>query len=439
MSEQSIPEPDRTQAPPVEEVERVNLIAPEAHTLSNGWPCYEIRAGDVDVVKVELLFHAGSYYQDQPLVAEATCDMMAEGTRSTSSRELSERIERYGVSLDTRSERDLAGLEIHALNRHLPEILPIVREMLTEPLFSADELNKYLAEEKHQYQEDRERVSFRCRQAFMQKLFGKGHPYGNVVSEAEDFDRIERSMLVDFHQKHYQPANGTIVVSGNTTAETIQTIDHWLGDLPYGQPVSGKRDDVKLQGAPEREHYIEKSDALQAAIRIGKPMFNKTHPDNSGFQVLNTLLGGYFGSRLMTNIREEKGYTYGIGSGLISGLHSGIFFITSEVGAQVKDAALAEIYKEIEGLRETPVSDAELDKVRNYMAGSLLRSADGPFGMAEMFKAVYFFGLDYDHFDRFLHTIHSITPEEVRDLARKHLDPDSLYEVVAGPGDEPAD
>ncbi len=427
-------DPDRTQPPPVKEVEKAGLVKPEFHRLSNGMPCYEIRAGEVDVVKAEFVFHAGEYYQDKPLIANATGEMLMEGTRSYSSRALHQQMERYGVEFEVHCDRDLVSLELHALNRHLPKVLPIIREMLTEPVFPEAELAKYLAEEKHHYEEDRQRVSYLCRQAFVKTLFGTSHPYGNVIRSVEDFDNVTREELVAFHQKHYQPANGTLLLSGRTSDRTLQVMDEYFGDIPFGEPVPQERQDVKMNPSPERKHFEEKPDALQYAIRMGKPLFNKTHPDHYGFQVLNTLLGGYFGSRLMSNIREEKGYTYGIGSGAISLLRGGYFVITTEVGAQVKDPALTEIYKEIDRLREEKVDPDELDRVRNYMSGALLRGADGPFAIAELFKGVHFFGLEMDHFDRLLETVHSITPEEVRDLAVKYLDPSTLYQVLAGPG-----
>jgi predicted Zn-dependent peptidase len=183
---------------------------------------------------------------------------------------------------------------------------------------------------------------------------------------------------------------------------------------------------------PEKQHFIRRKDALQAAIRIGKQLFNRTHNDFFGMQVLNTILGGYFGSRLMTNLREDKGYTYGIGSALISLQHSGSFFITGEVGADVAKQAAAEIYKEIDLLRNNLVPDEELNLVKSYMLGKFLRSVDGAFAMGDMFMSVMETGLDMSFYNRYTEVIRSITALELRDLAQRHLDPATFHELIVG-------
>lgn len=161
-------------------------------------------------------------------------------------------------------------------------------------------------------------------------------------------------------------------------------------------------------------------------------MFNKTHPDFQKLRILNTVLGGYFGSRLMTNIREDKGYTYGIGSAIVSLKHSGYFFIASEVGSSVTDEAIKEVYKEIEILQNDLVSTEELQLVKNYMAGSILRSLDGAFQLSENFKGLVEFGLDFNYINRYMETIKEVSAEELRDLAQQYFAKDSLFELAVG-------
>ena len=179
-------------------------------------------------------------------------------------------------------------------------------------------------------------------------------------------------------------------------------------------------------------HYIERDNAIQSAIRIGRPMFNKTHPDYAGMQVLNTILGGYFGSRLMKNIREDKGFTYGIGSAAVSLLNEGYFFIASEVGAEVCEEALVEVYKEMEILCREPVPDEELQMVKNYMLGSFLKSIDGAFNLADRWKGIMFYNLGYDYYNRFINTVSAISSAEVMMLAQKYLSREDMCELVVG-------
>jgi predicted Zn-dependent peptidase len=187
-----------------------------------------------------------------------------------------------------------------------------------------------------------------------------------------------------------------------------------------------------LDTTKQRTHFIEKPDAIQSAVRVGRLLFNKKDPDYFKFQVLNTVLGGYFGSRLMANIREDKGYTYGIGSGLASLVNGGYFFISTEVGVDVTNNTLSEIYKEIKLLREQPVNNEELETVRNYVLGQFLRSVDGPYSLADKFKAIWEFGLGYDYFENYFKAVKTITPKEIQELANKYLQEEDLIELVVG-------
>ncbi len=422
---------DRTTPPPVREIEKMDLLRAREHRLDNGIPCYEVHGGSEDVVRVEFLFRAGSYFQPKPLIAAAVNQMLTEGTTSMSAREIAEKIEYYGVVFNTGNGKDYAYVEVYTLNEHLPDILPLMREVLTAPVFPEEELEHYRDREKHEFEENSGKVNFLARQRFIDVIFGE-HPYGQVVREASDFDRLKRGDLVDFFGEYYDLSRCDIIISGKTSRKTIDVLNDTFGDL---EKKEGMKKDAPLPDLlpdPEQRHFVEKKDALQAAIRIGRPLFNKTHEDHARMLVLNTILGGYFGSRLNSNIREDKGYTYGIGSGAISLRHSGYFFITTEVGADVKDAALEEIYKEVARLRDEQVGEEELSLVRNYMAGMFLRSADGPFSMAEMFKGIHKFGLGYGHYDELLDTINHVTPRQLQETAQKYWQEEDLFEVVAG-------
>ena len=171
---------------------------------------------------------------------------------------------------------------------------------------------------------------------------------------------------------------------------------------------------------------------MQSAIRIAKRTIGKSHHDFAKLHVVNTILGGYFGSRLMSNIREDKGYTYGIGSFVAPQKHDSYFGISTEVGADVSQKAINEIYKELESLRTELVSEEELNLVKSYLMGELLKSVDGPFSVAERWKGIILFDLDKSYFDNLVNTILNITPIEVRDIAERYLGSNDMYEVLVG-------
>jgi predicted Zn-dependent peptidase len=269
-----------------------------------------------------------------------------------------------------------------------------------------------------------------ARKKFAELLFGNEHPYGHNVTE-DDFDRLKREESFNFYKKNYTATGAVVIASGNVTDTTLQLIQKHYGNLPGAvqeEPLPARPAPIAQRG----EFLVEKQDALQSAIRIGKMLFTKSHPDYTGMLVLNTVFGGYFGSRLMSNIREDKGYTYGIGSAVVSFTHAGYFTISTEVGAEVTRDAIKEIYSELEKLQTELISESELSLVRNYMLGTFLRSIDGPFALADRFKGIYFHGLGYDYYERYMETIQTITPAELRNLANKYLKKEEMIELVVG-------
>jgi len=169
---------------------------------------------------------------------------------------------------------------------------------------------------------------------------------------------------------------------------------------------------------------------VQGSIRIARPFPNRHHPDFMKVAVLNTIFGGFFGSRLMTNIREDKGYTYGIHSYLQNNIHDSAWMVSTEAGRDVCEAAIKEVYAEMEDLREEIVDEEELQLVRNYMIGIILGDLDGPFQILSRWKNIILNNLDEKYFYNSIHTIKTISAEEIRELARKYLNPEAFYELV---------
>ncbi|MCU0433382.1 MAG: insulinase family protein [Bacteroidia bacterium] len=422
---------DRTLAPAFQPVTDVHLLQASEQKLSNGIPVFCLDAGTQEVVKIEWQFAAGIRSQPQPLVATAVNDMLDEGIAGRSAEELAEELDYYGAFIESETTHDVASFTLYSLNRHLPSVLPLVRAMLFEPVFPAAEFEVYLSNRRQKFVVDSAKVGNMARRGFAEFLFGATHPYG-AKAELEDFDRLGREQLVNFHRSFYTPAACTIIAAGKVTDEVIGQLEKTFGALPLGEkPVSALTLPAPVTH-PALIHTLEKNDALQSAIRTGCMLFNKTHADYHPMQVLNTVLGGYFGSRLMANIREDKGYTYGIGSGLVSLQHAGYFVISTEVGVNVTNATLHEIRTELDKLRQEEIPADELELVRNYMTGVFLRSTDGPFALADRLKGLLGYNLSYEYYNRFLHTVQSITAAELQGLAQKYLAPEKMTEVVAG-------
>ena len=362
------------------------------------------------------------------MLATATNTLLNDGTHSLNGAEIADKIDYYGAFFQTEYAYDHSSVTLFSLNKHLEHTLPIVKEVLSASNFPQKELETYINNQKQKLKVSLEKNDFLARKKFTEVLFGNTL-YGYSADE-KDFDTLKREDLLHYFESAYQPANCTIILSGKVNSSTLNSLEvlfgNWQSDKTFYP------NEFNFNASKGKLHFTEKSDALQSAIRIGILTVNRKHVDYPGLLVLNTLLGGYFGSRLMANIREEKGYTYGIGSANASLNQAGYFVIASEVGTDVCTATLTEIEKEINILKTELVSDDELSLVRNYLMGSLLGSLENAFSHADKFKNIHFFGLGYDYYERYIHTIKTISAEELMALANKYLNFDDFYKVVVG-------
>jgi len=422
---------NRNIQPDINLVDRISLIKPELQQLNNGIPVYMIDTATQDIVKIEFMFEAGSWYEPKKLVANFTNRMLKEGTVSMNAKAIADRIDYFGAHLESNSDKDMGYVALYTLNKHIDKTLPVLADIIQAPLFDEKELETLKQNRKQHFLVNNEKVRYLAKRKFNELIFGKGHPYGKTFS-GEDFDKIDQADLVNYHKDFYRIDNCKVIVSGKVPSNLIAQMNGHFGKFGNALLSSSALTDDKDFSIAENKSHVVKKNAVQTAIRLGKVLFNKTHPDYVKLKVLNTVLGGYFGSRLMSNIREDKGYTYGIGSALVSLHHSGYFFITSEVGSDVAHDAVNEIYSEIDKIRQEKIPSQELELVKNYILGSFLRSVDGAFAQADNFKSLLEYGMDYAYFDRYIDVVKNITSEELLDLSQKYLDPESLRLLTVG-------
>lgn len=422
---------DRKIAPAYKAVEKIDLIHANETKLSNNISVYAINGGTQEVIKIEFVFKAGMYEQSRTLQASTTNAMLEEGTSKMSASEIADAIDYYGAFLECSAGQDNASITLYTLSKYLGNTLPIIEQILKEPSFPENELNTMLANKKQKYFVNNQKVASLARRRFSELIFGEKHPYGIDVKE-QDFDTLSKKQLLDFYSNYYHAENCKIFISGKIDTAVIPMLEKHFGGNDWKKETIQHKEIVKAISSSEKQHLVYKEDALQSAIRIGKLLFNKTHTDFLPMLVLNTVFGGYFGSRLMSNIREDKGYTYGIGSGIVSLKNEGYFFISTEVGVDVCSNALNEIYLEMDKLKSELIPDEELQLVKNYMLGTFLRSVDGPFAMADKFKGIQEYGLGYDYYDKYIATIQNIKASELRELANQYLQKESMIELVAG-------
>ena len=420
---------NRSLAPVFGQVENIELIKAQALVLDNGLKIFSINGGDQDLVRIEFIFANTGYDVSKPLQAFATNTMLNDGTSEFTSSQIADKIDYFGAFLQTEYNYDHSSVTLFSLNKHLTKTLPIVKAIISDSVFPQVELDTLIRNQKQKLSVSLEKNDFVSRKTFNRVLFGDTL-YGYDIDD-KDYDNLTQDQLKDYFNKAYQPKNCTVIISGKVKDETLKLVDLLFGrDWINTREVSENR--FQFSRNAGTEHYIEKPEALQSAIRIGQLAVNRKHADFPGLQVLNTIFGGYFGSRLMANIREDKGYTYGIGSALVSMKNAGYFFIASEVGADVCSAAMEEIEKEINILKQQPVTDQELGLVRNYMLGSMLGSLENALSHADKFKNIYFSGLDYDYYQNYIQIVRNISPEELLGLANKYFEFDTFEKVIVG-------
>lgn len=423
--------PDRTRAPRTQIVTHVPYIKPLAASFPNDLPVYFMDGGTEAFLKVELVFYAGSYYQPKPLVSYATTNLLRSGTATKSREEINELLDYYSTFLLLDTQKDIVSVSMFVLNKHLIPALDLLREMVEEPVFPEDEMRAFLKNQQQLHMVNQRKVQHLARSYFLQMIYGDQHPYGYRLKE-DDFDHVDRDALIQHHRERFHAGNAFLLVAGKLPGN-IQ--DELAGRFGNNLQAAGQEPVIptyQTQSSGNRKMHLEVPDSVQSGIRVGKQLFNATHPAYHKLKVTNALLGGYYGSRLMQNIRQDKGYTYGIGSNIVSLLRSGYFFIATQTGTDVTEAATGEIYKELKTLRSEPAKKEELKTLKNYLSGSFLRSFDGPFAQSQRFKELLVFGLDPSHHDDFLKTLKSITAEEIMETARDYLHEDSMMEVVAG-------
>ena len=423
---------DRTTPPPIRPMEGFEIARPERRRMKNGIPLNIIRAGSQEVVRLDVLVGAGGWHQTQALQAMFTNRMLREGTSSLASAQIAEKLDYYGAWLELSSSPNCGFITLYSLNKYFPYTLAIIADMLMNPTFPEKELEVVLESNRQQFLVNSQRVEVISRKQFNRSLFGEEHPFGRFAVE-EDYRRITPEVLREFYRKHYHSGNCKLFVSGKVTPDIVRCIEQNLGDAPWGiisqvTPL----DYFEPKQTAEKRIFVEKADALQSSLKMGCFVMDRLHPDFLKTRVMVTLFGGYFGSRLMSNIREDKGYTYGIGAGVVNCPGSGVLAITTEADNQYVDAIIREVYHEIDRLQNDLAPREELEMVRSYMLGDFCRSYEGPFSLSEAWIYTETADLDDEFFVRQIDSIRSITSEEIRTLAQQYLCKEKLIEVVAG-------
>jgi zinc protease len=424
---------DRSVAPVIKEPVTFDIQLPSCsvHTLSNGVQVYSLNMGSEDTMLLNWVFSAGNWYEEKKSIAAATNFLLKNGTSKMSAFQVSEHFEFYGSYLNRTCYNETAEITLHCLNKHVNELVPVVAELVTDSVFKQEELDIYIQNSRQRLKVGLQKSEFVAGRLIDAYVYGEKHPYGKY-SNLEDYSALQRDELVAFFNKYYQQGRCIIFAAGKLPEGLIELLEKNFGKLPI-KPHSNSTEGIVHPMDPTAERkkqVINDPDGVQAAIRLLRPFPNRHHPDFQKAMVLNNIFGGFFGSRLMTNIREDKGYTYGIHSYLLNHVQESGWMISTEAGREVNEATIKEIYNEMRDLRDEPIDEEELMMSRNFMIGTILGDLDGPFQVIARWKNMILNNVEADYFYKGLETIKTVSANELQALANKYLQPDAFHELV---------
>lgn len=420
---------DRTQQPPVTPFGALSMPLPRILRLNNGIELYIVDKGDQEVCRFDILFEGGRYAGRIPAIADMTGPMLRKGIPGMDAESIAEHLDYYGAWMQTGTTQHYSALSLFSLNRNLDKVLPVISQMITEPSMPLKPFEVLKQQRIQQLEINRQKVSFLAAEAFNNLIFGASHPYARTTS-TQELEAVTLDEICRYHHDYYQNTGIHIILSGRITDEVLHLVHRHFDILSpcNTTPV------VVAPIAPETQHttIIHRPAALQSGLRMGMPVIGSEHPDYPLLTMLNLVLGGYFGSRLMTNIREEKGYTYGISSHIVSMRDGAYFTIVTETGTEYTRPLIDEVRSEMLQLCNTPIPHDELETARNYLQGRRARALDSPFSMSDYFVSSIISGTPLDYFNTEDEIIRTATADDLMRVARTYLHPDNLYIAIAG-------
>lgn len=423
---------DRRLAPEVLALEPFFLKRAKTVYLRNRLPVHILQTGSQPIIRLEFIFKGGTWYESKRGQSYIATKLLPEGTKEHSANQIAEAIALYGAFIEVHHGFEHSNLTFYLLEKHLESILPIVAEIIFAPSFSQLELDNLKSITTQTLKVNRQKTQFLASSEFKKTLFGSNHPYGSQYWE-DDVNSIDRESVMAFASDNLTIGNLEVFVSGHFDEENLIKLLERYFDAPNALSLVEKdRRTYELSKNHSQPIFIQKDDAVQSSIRLGRKAINRNHNDFVAFTVLNELFGGFFGSRLMKNIREDKGFTYGIHSSVHPLLHDSYLVIGTDVKNENVGQTIEEINKEIYELQNKPVPEDELVVVKSYMIGRFINSINTPFSLMDKFKTLHFNGLDYNYYDRYVERLNDTTASKIMELAENHLGGPDFVQVVVG-------
>lgn len=421
---------DRSKAPVYQAIQKLDIIEATTQTLPNNIKLHTINAGEQDILRLEIIFPTGNFQETQVGQAFFTGKMLSEGTTHRTAQEINEDIDQYGAFLEISPSSDRLIIAIYTLSKHFSKVLPVLQDILQNSIFPEQELETLKQITTQNIRVNLDKNNYLAGKIFKERIFGKNHPYGRMLEE-ESVQKMTQEKVANFYTQFIQNQTFELILVGKVVEEHIKTLENTFGKWKI-QATEHLRNTFETFQSEAGKAYFEREDKVQSSIRIGKKIAFETVEERIDLAIANEILGGFYGARLMKNIREDKGFTYGIYSRLVQQAQVKYLTIATDVNKEFMPDTLKEIYKEIGILQTTLIEEKELEIVRNYMLGSLASSVNTCFDLAELFKSIYFNHWDYSFYTQYVDRVKTMSPEEIRNTAQKYFALDSFTEIVVG-------
>ncbi len=379
-----------------------------------------------EVFKLEVVFNAGKWFEPKPGLAHFTSILLDKGTSSKSSKEIAVLLDYYGAQVEISSGYDFVSVSCYGMRKYFQETISLFEEILIGPVFPERELELQKEIFLQNLAINEKKNSFVASKLIRQNIFGANHPYGGSV-EKNNVAELASHELKGYFKTYFSPFE--IYWIGNLDSQQTQWLTDRLSSMANGKSVDEKNFPI-IAGDPLQR--IAKPDSVQSSIRLGMRTIDRGHNDYFSLLLLNHILGGYFGSRLMKNIREEKGLTYGIYSSLNPFKNDSMFSIGADVNKDNLELTVNEIKKELEALSLHPIAQDELDIARNHLLGSLQLEVANPFSTFSKIKSIRLNKLGNDYYHNLFSEIQLFTPGSLQAIAQKYFNASELMEVSVG-------
>lgn len=421
---------DRKIAPEIHSVLNLQYIQPILKIGKNGNRYFVFSGSDAETIRIEAIFN-GIAFPNSALEVCYAMDLLTRGTKNKDGYQINQLLDLYGSFFSVDPTKDKSSAVLFTLKKYLPKALPLFAEILSESVFPASELDLLKKSEVNQFKINLKKSSVVADRAFQKNLFGNQHPYG-WLSDIEDHENMSRDQVEKIYKERILGGGVLFILSGNISDSEFEEIDQYLSAMGIGDYQSPTQDmyTTPLGGEKKTHHAIK--DSVQTSLRVGKIVQIQSPEEMALASVSNVLFGGYFGSRLMSNLREKNGFTYGVGSGYQTMRFAHTWTIRTDVGAEVSEKALHEIFVELDKLQNEIPTEEELLRVKRYLAGNLASRFENIHSLPLNLKNILLKGESPDYFIRMSEAMSEVNAEQVSEFAQRNWNKEELKIVSAG-------